>query len=337
LWYRTILEGWRVPHPSRCVRRVGRVPNQIVAFQVLWHGTETSPPSKSISGVSSSRWYPPLVGCRNDEPGEWEGCATRLRYIGDVMDWEAFEPVKSLMGSGRTQEALSKLNELVNEVGDPSEGAIVRMTIAHCLRTLGRLEEARKSLAEAYSILDPGSEAYPRVMFVEALVEEDGGNWQQELNKLDEILGEYKDVLLNPEHHDLRAEVLRHRGIALLGLGRYMEGRPLLEAALSEEYDKDLALNFLGQCYFELGDMEQAKRSFREALSIGLRPGYQLSVRYRLGVIHYRLGEFAWALQEFQWCLEHWKQGRIPKSLILDGIAGALKALGRTGEAEQYS
>jgi hypothetical protein len=251
------------------------------------------------------------------------------------MDWNKFQNATTI--SKPAQEALGELEALLPAAADAVEGAVVRMAIANCLRNLGKAEEARKRLLEAYSALNRESEAYPRVMLIEALVEEDLGNWQKELAVLDEILSQFSNALQDPENEDLQAEVLRHRGIALLGLGRYTDAMPLLEAALSEEYGKDVTLSSLGQCYFELGQFEEAKKRFKQVLSIPLHPASELDIRYRLGAAHHRLGEYAWALQEFEWCVEHRAQGKLPERLIIDALVATLRALGKTEEAKRYS
>jgi len=245
-----------------------------------------------------------------------------------MTDWDRYDHAIALREAGRHQEALVELRSLASTSEDPEENAVVQMAIARCLRACGKLGEARRALRDAYPSLSTQSSAYLRVKFVEALIEEGDGNWKKELDLLDEILdSKYARLVQEDENQDLKEEVYRHRGIALMGVGRHKEARSLLEAAISGDYEKELTLYYLGQCYFVLGELKLAKLRIKEALSIGLQAVNELNAHYWLAVAHFRLGEYAWSKLEFEWCLAHLDQGTVARDDILKGLASADKAM----------
>jgi tetratricopeptide (TPR) repeat protein len=245
-----------------------------------------------------------------------------------MMDWDRYDHAVALREAGRPQEALIELRSLANTSADPEENAMVQMAIAHCCRACGNLGEARRALWDAYSTLSTKSCAHLRVKFVEALIEEADGNWKKELDLLDEILDKkHSRLVLEDENQDLKEEVYRHRGVALMGVGRHEEARSLLEAAISDDYEKEVTLYYLGQCYFVLGELKLAKLRIKEALSMGLQPVNELNAHYWLAVVHFRLGEYAWSKLEFEWCLAHLDQGTVARDDILKGLASTDKAM----------
>ncbi|NDQ55639.1 MAG: tetratricopeptide repeat protein [Acidipila sp.] len=242
------------------------------------------------------------------------------------MDWPRMDRIRDLQSAGRNEEALSELASLENTSTNPEDNAVVWMAMANCLRFLRRPDEARGPIRSAYSVLGKTSYMYPRIMLIDALLEESHGNWKAELEKLDEILEKHAAVLQNPDNQDLSDEVLRHRGIALSGLGRNVEARGLLERALLDDYEKANTAYFLGTCYFQLGELDLAKQTLGEALSLGLGPRYESSSHYFLGVIHLRRAEFAWAKQEFEWCLEHLEHGGARKDYVITGLMKCIES-----------
>jgi tetratricopeptide (TPR) repeat protein len=246
------------------------------------------------------------------------------------MDWDKYGNAIALHETGRTQEAILQLQSLEGTSSDPEENALVFLAIANCLRQRSKLHEAQLSLNNAFSVLTKASKLYPRVLFVEALLHEAKGDWKGELERLNYVSEQFAPLLQEDEHEDLRGEVSRHRGIALLGLGRYREAQPLLEAGALDDYEKEVTLYFLGQCYFQLGDLRSAKQRMREALQIGLHPKHELTAHYRLAVIHFQLGEYAWSKNEFEWCLAHLDQGTLARTDILKGLESADKAMAGT-------
>ena len=253
------------------------------------------------------------------------------------MDWPRIDRIRDLQSAGRDEEALSELASLENTSTVPEENAIVWIAMANSLRYLSRLDEARDPIRKAYSVLDKTSDMYPRTMLIDALIEEHCGNWKDLLRILDQILEKYATVLQGPDNQDLRDEVLRHRGIALYGLGRNSEAVPLLKEGLSNEYEKPNILYYLGICYFNLGELEHAKQTLGEALSLRLNPVYETRAHYYLGVIHLRRAEYAWAKQEFEWCLEHLEHGGARKDYVITGLMNVSKVLGMEKDAERYA
>ena len=129
------------------------------------------------------------------------------------MDWERYSELTALADSGRAEEALGGLSELGRACTDPVEKTIALMATADCLVMLGRSEEARQPVREAYTVLGEDSEFYPRLAFKDASIDMALGNWKQALTKIDAILDKYSSVLGCCENGDLLDHLRRSRGI----------------------------------------------------------------------------------------------------------------------------
>jgi tetratricopeptide (TPR) repeat protein len=253
------------------------------------------------------------------------------------MDWDRFIELVELSETGRQEEAIAGLRALVDRCETNEDNASVLLTIGACEKEIGQVQEARRDLARARSLAAPESWVHPRALFFEAMIEIRQENWAAVLKHLDELKRRYSSLLDHTDHQDLREEVERYRGVSLYELGRAGDALPLLEAAAKLEYEKPKTLYYLGRCCYDLGHLARAKDALREALQLDLRPVYQPSAHYVLGLAHHWTGQSAWAIPEFEWCLQHDKNDLVKKWKVLTALVNVYKALGQEKQAERYS
>jgi tetratricopeptide (TPR) repeat protein len=253
------------------------------------------------------------------------------------MNWEKYQETVLLEEAGKYAEAISQLQKLIDTSPDPVDNYLVFIGIANCLRQMGQPEEAREFVRKSYDVLGEKNHYYPSVMFIDACIDQEVGNWQGALAKLDSILERFPSVLQDAEYEDLKMKVLGNRGFALVELKRYGEARPLLEFALGKNYYTHRVLLNLGACCYHLGDLESANRYLTKALQFNLNPGYALLAHYYLAVTLLWQGQHARAKQEFEWCFEHNDGTGVRKDYVLTGLVNTSKALGLKEDADRYS
>jgi tetratricopeptide (TPR) repeat protein len=253
------------------------------------------------------------------------------------MDWERFNQLVALSDVGRGEEALNGLRRLISASESQEDNASVLLIIGACQKEMGQFDQARNTFAEARSLADRDSWVHPRALFFGASIDVIQGKWKSALPKLDTVIRNYRSIISQPEHHDLYEETQRYRGMALYELGKPTEARPLLEEAATEEYDRSRTLYYLGRCCYDLGDLDRAKDSLREALKLDLQPVCKPSAHYVLGLAYFWLGQSAWAVPEFEWCLEHDTQRLVQKWKVLTALVNAAKALGIQKDVDRYS
>ena len=238
------------------------------------------------------------------------------------MNWEHLNELRSLSDKGRDEEALSELRVLLGGSAAPEERAAVLVTIAVPLKNLGRFSDAREVIAEARNLVRTNSETYAWILLGDAGLDVNEGKWKDALKKFDAILSGFPALFQKPENRETLDDIQRKRGVALAGLDRCDEARPLLERTASQDHDEQgLVLYCLGKCYYKSGAYEKARQSLRQALSVHLDPDYQVDARYHLGLTYYRLHQTAWAIQEFERCLEGDAGSGVPRDYILKAKA----------------
>ncbi len=253
------------------------------------------------------------------------------------MDRNHYDRAMVLEASGRMEDAVAELRELIRSTDNPAGDGLAFVVIADVLRELGHHEEARKFVNQVCNILTKKDEQYPYIMYVDACIDEELQDWKSALAKLDLILKQYSGLLESTEHDDLKAKILRIKGIALTFLNRDAEAHPLLELALSKNLERETTLCFLGACCSNLGDLDAAERYLKEALSLQLDdPSFAAKAHRYLANVHFRRGRFAWAKQELEWCLEYGSE-HLRKEPIIKDLIGSSKALGLDADVERYS
>ena len=108
------------------------------------------------------------------------------------MDWNRYRETMALEESGRAEEALSKLKDLIGTSTDPVDNHLIFIGIASCLSTLHRYDQARQYVAKSYAILGKDSYYYPSAMFFEASIDEEVGDYTLSLAQLDSIIEHYQ-------------------------------------------------------------------------------------------------------------------------------------------------
>src|ERR1700734_2455372 len=99
------------------------------------------------------------------------------------MDWARFYELKALGDSGKHEEALSGLEELLIRAERPEDKASVLLTIGSYLRNCGRSREARTAVQRAISMVGLNNEIFTWALFSDAYLDMDEANWKVALEK----------------------------------------------------------------------------------------------------------------------------------------------------------
>src|SRR5579863_1810112 len=145
------------------------------------------------------------------------------------MDWALYREALILEEAGKLEEAILALKKLVGTSSDPGENSLPYLEIANCLRGLGRHGEAREYLRKAYETFGEDHRYYPNVMFIDASIEEEVGNYDAGLEKLDSIIKSFPDFLTNSLRKH-KADTMRwnsHRERGALGGERLIRDKVL--------------------------------------------------------------------------------------------------------------
>ena len=254
-----------------------------------------------------------------------------------IREWERFQELRALSESGENEKALAGLQELLtnSECSDVRDAASVWASLS--LRNLGQLKEAKKFLDQAVARIDKKSESYAWLLMCSAFLDFDEGNWKSALAKFDALLTDYATLLRLPENYRNLEDLNRKRGIALLGLDRPKEARPLLEHAATLDSEPALVSYCLGKCCYKLGEFERAEHFLLRSLQYNLEVNYAADAHYHLGMAYYRQFKHAWAVQEFDWCLNYDASRQVPRAYVLTGLINASKALGLERDVTRYS
>ncbi len=253
------------------------------------------------------------------------------------IDWERYREFEALDRSGCSEEALAGFQELLAAASAPQDRAAVLLSVAGCLASLGKGSEARRAASQALALPDETSETFAWALLFDAGLEISMGNCKKALAELDRLESDFRNLLNLPENRESFETVERRRGIALYRLHRAKEALPFLERAAARDVERATVLYYLGRCCYDLGALEKAQASLREALTLDLHPLYQPGAHYVLGLSYHWRGQNARAVEEYRWCLENDAKGLLPKRSVLTALVDASKALGMEDEAARYS
>ncbi len=254
------------------------------------------------------------------------------------MDSQRFDHAISLRDAGHFEESLQELAALTESTIDPEEKASLLANESTCLTILGRLREARERLSEAFRVA-PRTQLLLYLEFENAGLLTHEGRWDEALETLDCLRGEYSDLLATPKYRELYEQIQIVRGTALVSLARFQDARTTLEECLLFPLtvtDQSHVLYNLGLCNMKLGEKERAKKALGEALRSGLKASDAVPAHYDLGVIFYGEKAYAKAMMEFEWCLAHVEEGQMPKNHICEWLASTAYSLGMMDEYERY-
>lgn len=157
------------------------------------------------------------------------------------------------------------------------------------------------------------------------------------------MLSEYRDWLATPEGRPMYEFIQVQRAFSLIHLGRSLEARPLLEAAVqfdfnAEEIDEGVRSDVrchLGRCYHELSLFQLAREQFEQANALGVSEEWKPVFHYYYGYTLYELGEYQRAKREFILCLQSGSSGPEARLRYLM-LAAASRRLGEYSEARAY-
>jgi tetratricopeptide (TPR) repeat protein len=253
------------------------------------------------------------------------------------MDWERYHELEALDRSGCLEEALAGFQELLATASAPRDRAAVLLSIAGCLAHLGKDSEARRAASQALALPEKTSDMFAWALLFGAGLEISLGNCKKALADLDRLESDFPALLNLPENQESFETAERMRGIALYRLHRAKEALPFLERAAARNVERETVLYYLGRCCYDLGALEKAQASLREALTLNLHPLYQPGAHYVLGLSYHWRGQNARAAEEYRWCLENDTKGLVPKRSVLTALVDASKALGMQDETARYS
>jgi tetratricopeptide (TPR) repeat protein len=254
----------------------------------------------------------------------------------EAKDWERFQELRTRSESGDDASALVGLQELAASSSSSDINGAALTGASLCLRTLGRMKEARDNLDRAGEHINKGDEGYPWFLLCGASLDIDDEDWKSGLAKFDALLSEHSAWLRLPGNERSLEFVNRKRGFALLALDRPQEALPLLQHAVTLDDERDFVSYCLGKCCYKVGDFEHAEQSLRLATESDLHPDCATEAHYYLGLTYYRRHKHAWAIKELEWCLHSDLSRRVPKAYILKALIIAAKDLGLESEADRY-
>jgi CHAT domain-containing protein/tetratricopeptide (TPR) repeat protein len=110
-------------------------------------------------------------------------------------------------------------------------------------------------------------------------------------------------------------ELLTNLGAVSLALGRRAEALGFLRDEAPPLYNgqggcaanKPSAVNNLGKAYYDLGEYEEARKAYDDALKASFDNGFQAIVYNNLGAVFYAIGEYRISLDKYQQALELYK------------------------------
>jgi tetratricopeptide (TPR) repeat protein len=165
----------------------------------------------------------------------------------------------------------------------------------------------------------------------------------QGLRALASMLSEYRDWFASPVGRPMYEFIQIQRAFSLIRLGRNLEARPLLEAAIqfdldAEEIDEGVRSDVhchLGRCYHELSLYQLAREQFQQANALGVSEKWQPTFHYYYGYTLYQLKEFQRAKREFILCLQSGPSDQ-EASMGYAMLAATSHKLGEHSEARSY-
>lgn len=168
-------------------------------------------------------------------------------------------------------------------------------------------------------------------------------NREEGLRALVSMLSEYSGWLASPEGHPMYEFIQLQRAFSLMHLGRNLEARPLLEAALqfdldAEEIDEELRIDIhchLGRCYHELSLYPLAREQFEQANALGISKEWEPAFHYYYGYTLYELKEYQRSKREFILCVQSGSSGPEARLRYMM-LAAASRKLGEHAEARAY-
>ncbi len=213
------------------------------------------------------------------------------RLAQNSKDPDALQALGEVYYSQQAWDKAYKIYETLLEVaaGNPELDEFdINRRYGLCALRLNRLEEAYKGLAVAHSVKQDDFETNFNLGYLEF-------QKRQYEKAAIYLRAATRD---NPEH----AMALRYLGHSMFKTKNYKEALGLLRRALDLQPDDKESLFAMGECYHEMGQMEQATRVFTH---LRTDPVLGPSAALFAGTIHLNQRQFQKAIMDFEIGLRH--------------------------------
>ena len=198
-------------------------------------------------------------------------------------DAQQFNYACARFHAGDYSEALDKLLELATRISDPWDSAELLYNEALFLLEMGRVAEARQRVSDldkalmlvAKAPIDGDEFDAPVSLPVMAKhadlkVTIKEGKKLEAVRLIEDLIFSYPKQLALPQFRTMFEEVKTLRGLLLAELCRWDEAKSFLEDATPPEVWRNYHSYYLGWCYYELGDIQNARERLLEAINLGL-------------------------------------------------------------------
>ena len=251
--------------------------------------------------------------------------------------------------AGNRIEALKELRDLSQSLDDPWDRAELLYHETLWLEKLDAVKEARERLEDLRRALHSLTEA-PADQFeidipvsltvmagyaeITVLLAEK--NESEALRSVERLLSKYPKQLSNPDFRELFDEINAHHGFLLADAGRWIEARPILEAASYPREWKNVMCFYLGHCYYEFREYQLAKSKLTEAFELGLVDHWASKAHYVAGIVECHLGNMSAGKRQFESYLKTATPTDLGETKIWEWLEYTCRALGEYDEAERY-
>lgn len=276
--------------------------------------------------------------------GEWEKAHNLYRRLGDITSIASLIEQKGslLIRAGRLKLLAEWLDELPAEVFTSRPGLLSLQGVV--VTNLGQVEQGLmlQNQAERHLRAMGDQVGLARTLSERTVTHRFLGNYQASMADADEALA-LVDTL-DEDLHDVRAEALRARGLALSRMGYLQEAIEWLSQSLAvyrtlNDAQRMAMLRMeLGLTYFRTGHYDQALIHYNEALECWRKTentAQQANLLNNLGVLHHLRGDYEQAnalLQEALVCADQSGYSRV-KVAALAGIGDLYAELGAANAA----
>ncbi len=196
--------------------------------------------------------------------------------------------------AGRFAESVADLRKGIALSPDARLRVSLKLSLARMLLRADDISGALKLLEECRT------EAPDRRVAAELQLEKAGAFLQAErFGEADEAYQVYLDVADDPQG---LARAYFGKGVALWGLGRYVESATLFdkaELALTDSDEKAAALIKAGDAYYQAGRLDESEKRYRRFLSEYAGNENMPGVFYQLGMVLAKIGRRSEALTTF--------------------------------------
>ena len=208
-----------------------------------------------------------------------------------------------LRDEGKPEEAFAHLQSTLGTETDPKLRAecLLHQAILASFRDWRCTEEKLSAAMELQQTEDP--ELAALTLWVQGCLSYERGNYSLAVEQFDNLLRKFESDLTQPEYTDLYHDVQIRRADALGASGDVRQASRLLreyvEYDLPESQKSDL-LSYLGSCYVQLEQYDEAQTCLTRAIQLGIEPKWRGLVPFYLGMCHFFRKEFHQALSDFE-------------------------------------